>query len=194
MSHEPRTTGPAIESEIRSGNSSIIKNNLSAIARLECLASSATARRLDSSIAVLVGEKGRYLIGRPAVSIGRGGPGSSIDVDLSLEGAGHKVSRHQAHLWVDSNGVFYLKCMGRRSMFVDGHQVICSSQVLFSTYSDDNVDLNICLLVPFQITQHATVELVHLSFLEVGTVRLLFMVNQMAIDRMTEATKNRLNT
>lgn len=117
-------SGPEPESGIHGGSRSIIRDHLSSIARLECLASSATARLLDSSIAVLVGEKGRYLIGRPAVSLGRGGPASDIDVDLSLEGATVKVSRHQAHLWVDSNGVFYLKCMGRRSMFVDGNEVM----------------------------------------------------------------------
>lgn len=45
-----------------------------------------------------------------------------------------------------------------------------------------------------QVIQGTVVELGHLSFLEVGTVRLLFMINQMAVDRMVEATKNRLNT
>lgn len=121
LSHEPNTAGPSIPSTNRQ---SIISKNLSAIARLECLASSATARKLDSAIAVLVGEKGRYLISRPAVSLGRGGAASgNADVDLSLEGAGVKVSRQQAHLWVDADGKFYLKCMGRRPMFVDGQQV-----------------------------------------------------------------------
>lgn len=120
LSHKPNIAGPSIPSNVQS----IINKNLSAIARLECLASSATARKLDNAIAVLIGEKGRYLISRPAVSLGRGGaPSGNADVDLSLEGAGVKVSRQQAHLWIDADGKFYLKCMGRRSMFVDGQQV-----------------------------------------------------------------------
>ncbi|GMH33136.1 hypothetical protein BSKO_00970 [Bryopsis sp. KO-2023] len=164
LSHQPTTSSqptPASKSE------SILKENVAAIARLECLASSATARKLDNGVAVLIGEKGKYLISRPAVSLGRGGSISgNVDVDLSLEGAGAKVSRHQAHLWVDSEGKFYLKCIGRRPMFVNGRRVV----------------------------QGKTVECCHLSLIEVGTVRLLFMVNQMAVDRMIEATKKRLNT
>lgn len=54
---------------------------------------------LDSqTLAVLRGRMVRYLMRSREISIGRSGKGHMVDIDLSLEGPAHKISRRQATL------------------------------------------------------------------------------------------------
>lgn len=54
---------------------------------------------LDSqTLAVLRGRMVRYLMRSREITIGRSGKGHQVDIDLSLEGPAHKISRRQATL------------------------------------------------------------------------------------------------
>lgn len=73
-----------------------------------------------------------------------------VEVDLSAEGDAKKVSRKQAYLSVQSpSGSWMLRNVGRRLMVVNGQP----------------------------LAQGQMAVLPHLSFVEVGGVRLLFMVS-----------------
>ncbi|CAD7697336.1 unnamed protein product [Ostreobium quekettii] len=114
---------------------SAFKQQLHSIARMESLASSATSRELDelSALAMLVCRRGRYLVRRPAVSLGRGHSKGGqagrvrVDVDLRKAGVGGKASHLQAKLWLKTDGTFYIHCVGQRKMFVDGFVVSAKS-------------------------------------------------------------------
>lgn len=49
-----------------------------------------------------------------------------VDIDLASEGDARKVSRHQAHLTLQQDGVFRLKNVGRRTVLVNNRQVRAS--------------------------------------------------------------------
>lgn len=52
----------------------------------------------NQTLAVLRGRMVRYLMRSREISIGRSGKGHNVDIDLSLEGPAHKISRRQATL------------------------------------------------------------------------------------------------
>lgn len=52
----------------------------------------------NQTLAVLRGRMVRYLMRSREISIGRSGKGHTVDIDLSLEGPAHKISRRQATL------------------------------------------------------------------------------------------------
>lgn len=52
----------------------------------------------NQTLAVLRGRMVRYLMRSREITIGRTGKGHSVDIDLSLEGPAHKISRRQATL------------------------------------------------------------------------------------------------
>jgi len=83
-----------------------------------------------------------------------------VDIDLSTEGDARKVSRLQAHLSMSPVACFQLKNVGRRTLLVNNRQV----------------------------DQGQVAQLGHLSLVEVGGVRLLFMVNHAATERATART------
>ena len=81
-----------------------------------------------------------------------------VDVDLSGEGPhAQTVSRHQAQLLLEPDGRFWLRCLGRRNVFVNGRQ----------------------------LERGAALPLPHLSLIKAGGVALLFMVNHAAVQRLT---------
>jgi hypothetical protein len=126
---------------------------------LEALASASTQQELDGeqALASLSGCSGRFLVRRATVLLGRSSEAKgSVDVDLSREGPATKVSRRQAFLALRPDGGFHVENVGRQALYVDGSQVpqFCSAAVG------------------------------HLSVLEVGGARLLFMVNPQAVDRI----------
>lgn len=50
------------------------------------------------TLAVLRGRMVRYLMRSREITIGRSGKGHVVDIDLSLEGPAHKISRRQGTL------------------------------------------------------------------------------------------------
>ncbi|ENN78343.1 hypothetical protein D910_05314, partial [Dendroctonus ponderosae] len=100
------------------------------------------------TLAVLRGRMVRYLMRSREISIGRSGKGYSVDIDLSLEGPAHKISRKQATLryityyltsqWpansimcfrLRNTGEFYLSSEGKRPIFVDGKPISAGTKV-----------------------------------------------------------------
>ncbi|CAL8469650.1 g9191 [Coccomyxa elongata] len=132
---------------------------LGRIARLEQAASASTARQLDRSgaLAMLSGQRVRFLIKRSAFTIGR--PTSThgaVDVDLGKEGNASQVSRQQARCALRLDGAIAITNCGRRKLHVNGCQV--------------------------ERGQSAVMQ--HLSLLEVGGIRLLLYINHSAVRRL----------
>ena len=75
-----------------------------------------------------------------------------MEVDLSAEGDAKKVSRKQAYLSVAPSGSWVLRNVGRRLMIVNGQP----------------------------LSQGKMTVIPHLSMVEVGGVRLLFMVSRVS--------------
>lgn len=136
--------------------------SMESLSRLESAASASTSRDLDAhgAVAALCGRSTRYLLRRTAVMLGRASAAGqgAVDVDLSPEGADavRAISRQQAQLFLDADGSFKVRCLGRREMSVNG-QAVAQGQVA---------------------------ELPHLSLLRVGPVTLMFVVNMGALERL----------
>ena len=128
--------------------------------RLEQGSLGATCRELDrfGALGALCGRRGRYLLRKAAVLLGRGTESQGkVDVDLSAEGHAQTVSRRQAQLFLHPGGGGYaLRCTGRRSMAVNG-AVLRRGDVA---------------------------PLPHLSLLQVGGLSLLFLENRAATARL----------
>jgi FHA domain len=128
--------------------------------RLEASAAAATSRELDrrGAVAALCGTNARYFLRRTAITIGRG-VDSGVDVDLTGEGgeaAAKTVSRQQAQVFLDADGKFKIRCIGRRAMSVNGQSLNKGEIALLS----------------------------HLSLVRVGPMALMFVVNNEAVDRL----------
>jgi microspherule protein 1 len=142
---------------------------LAAVGRLEAGAQATTSRELDAmgAVAALCGRRYRYALRRTAVVVGRfdfekagsdAYSGGGVDVNLLLEdreGAA-AVSRHQAHVFMEADGSFKVRRLGRRAMSVNG-RAVARGQVA---------------------------ALPHLSLLRAGRVALLWVVNRGAVDRL----------
>lgn len=137
----------------------IFLQHLDVIGRLEQSALATVCREMDEhgALASLAGRCNRFLIKKTALLLGRETEGrGKVDIDLSGEGAGQTVSRRQAQLVLNSEGEWVLRSVGRRSMSVNGTTLLQGQSML----------------------------LPHLSFIRVGGVQLLFMVNKAAVDRV----------
>lgn len=168
-----------------------LRSGLPALARLEALAAASTARELDErgALAALCARGCRFLIRSPAVALGRapaasvasdaerglvvpvlaagddGAPPSSssslrllraLDADLSRAGGdARKVSRQQARVELGADGKWSLAATGRRALSVDGARLAKGERC----------------------------ELRHLSLVEAGGIRMLFVVNARAVRR-----------
>eukprot|EP00879_Flechtneria_rotunda_P004646 GHRR01004905.1.p1 GENE.GHRR01004905.1~~GHRR01004905.1.p1 ORF type:complete len:378 (+),score=171.71 GHRR01004905.1:406-1539(+) len=135
------------------------------VAGLEQLASAATLQYMDAQggLACLAGASGRWVLRRTAVSLGRSSDSKGdVDVDLSRAGTAARVSRLQAHMSLGLDGSWTIQNMGRAVLQVNGTQVPRGSQV----------------------------ELPHLSLIEVGCTALLFMMNDMAVQRAIARSKH----
>ncbi|KAK9811223.1 hypothetical protein WJX72_000233 [[Myrmecia] bisecta] len=157
--------GTCADKELLAGWRCAFRTRLTQIARLEQSASAASARDLDSqsALAALCGRKNRFLIRRTSVTLGRTTEThGQVDVDLSAEGDARKVSRQQAQLTLMPDGKFLLQNTGRRSLFINGRQV----------------------------DQAQVTRLDHLSVIEAAGIRLLFMVNHLALRRVMTRSAN----
>ncbi|KAJ8981293.1 hypothetical protein NQ317_004029 [Molorchus minor] len=113
---------------------------------------------LDSqTLAVLRGRMVRYLMRSREISIGRSGKGHIVDIDLSLEGPAHKISRRQATLRLRNTGEFYLSSEGKRPIFVDGRPITAGNKVRL--YDNAVVEIS-CLRFIFSIN-HDLIRAIH---------------------------------
>lgn len=85
-----------------------------------------------------------------------------VDIDLTQEGNAKKVSRQQAQLALHADGRFLLTNIGRRMLLVNGKQVL----------------------------QHHSIHLGHLSVIDLAGIRLLFVVNHLAVRRLVARSQN----
>lgn len=83
----------------------------------------------NQTLAVLRGRMVRYLMRSREITIGRSGKGHIVDIDLSLEGPAHKISRRQATLRLRNTGEFYLSSEGKRPIFVNGRPITNGNKV-----------------------------------------------------------------
>ncbi|KAL3159853.1 hypothetical protein ABBQ38_010254 [Trebouxia sp. C0009 RCD-2024] len=135
------------------------------ISRLEQLSAAASMRELDAkrAIALLCGKHMRYFVKATSIDLGRSTSTlGMVDIDLTQEGNARKVSRQQAQLALHPDGRFLLTNIGRRTVFVNGNQVL----------------------------QHHNIHLEHLSMIDLAGIRLLFMVNHLAVHRLVARSQN----
>ena len=85
-----------------------------------------------------------------------------VDIDLAEEGDARKVSRKQAHLQLCADGKFMLANTGRRTISVNGTELV----------------------------QNACTTLEHLSLVDLAGIQLLFMYNQSAVRRLVSRSQN----
>ena len=140
-----------------------LEEHLEDLQQLEVLASCTTEQDLEAegSLACLSGRTGRYLCKRVVVSLGRSTETKGeVDIDLSREGPSHAVSRRQAYISLKADGHFHICNTGRQGMCVNDTPLL----------------------------QFQSVQLPHLSLLEVGNLRFLFLVNRAAVDRVLRRT------
>lgn len=96
-----------------------------AIIRLEQGARSYIRRAIAShrAFAVLYGRNSKYYIKKPEVLLGRATEDIVVDIDLTREGRGNKVSRRQAIINMKKDGSFHLKNVGKRSVSVNSREI-----------------------------------------------------------------------
>lgn len=77
----------------------------------------------NGAYAVFYGRHLKYFIKNPQVTIGRDTDDNQVDIDLQREGRANKVSRQQAIIKMDEEGVFYMHNLGKSSISVNGKEV-----------------------------------------------------------------------
>lgn len=80
------------------------------------------------TLAILRGRQVRYLMRSREITFGRDSKESTVDVNLLLEGAAHKVSRKQGTIKLRSNGDFFIVNEGKRPIYVDGVPIISQTR------------------------------------------------------------------
>ncbi|KAL8468154.1 hypothetical protein ACS0TY_031408 [Phlomoides rotata] len=95
------------------------------IIRLEQSADACTQRTIagQGAFAVMYGRHSKYFIKKPEVLLGRSTDDIKVDIDLGREKDGGKISRRQAIMKMDMNGIFHLKNLGKTLIYVNGNQV-----------------------------------------------------------------------
>lgn len=81
------------------------------------------------AFAILYGQRTKYYIREPEVSLGRETEEVHVDIDLSKEGKANKISRRQAVIKMDDGGSFYINNTGKFSIFVNSKEVPCSKRI-----------------------------------------------------------------
>ncbi|XP_008796646.2 uncharacterized protein LOC103712048 [Phoenix dactylifera] len=128
-----------------------------AIMRLEQGARSFMNRAILShgAFAVFYGRRLKYFIKSPEVSLGRATEDVKVDIDLGREGRANKISRRQAIIKMDDDGLFLLKNTGKCSIFVNSKEVAAKKRINLSSG----------------------------SLIEIRDMRFIFEVNQKAVRR-----------
>lgn len=78
----------------------------------------------NQTLAILRGRAVRYLMRSREITFGRNTDDFTVDVNLALEGAAHKVSRKQGTIKLRSNGDFFIVNEGKRPIFIDGTPLV----------------------------------------------------------------------
>lgn len=78
----------------------------------------------SQTLAILRGRAVRYLMRSREITFGRNTNDFVVDVNLSLEGAAHKVSRKQGTIKLRNNGDFFIVNEGKRPIFIDGAPIV----------------------------------------------------------------------
>lgn len=78
----------------------------------------------SQTLAILRGRAVRYLMRSREITFGRNTEDFVVDVNLTLEGAAHKVSRKQGTIKLRSNGDFFIVNEGKRPIFIDGAPIV----------------------------------------------------------------------
>lgn len=78
----------------------------------------------SQTLAILRGRAVRYLMRSREITFGRNTNDFVVDVNLSLEGAAHKVSRKQGTIKLRNNGDFFVVNEGKRPIFIDGIPIV----------------------------------------------------------------------
>lgn len=89
----------------------------------------------NQTLAVLRGRLVRYLMRSREITFGRSAKDSSVDVDFTLEGPAHKVSRKQGTIKLRSNGDFFITNEGKRPIFIDGNPLLTSNKTRLNNNS-----------------------------------------------------------
>ncbi|CAM8895215.1 unnamed protein product [Rhodiola kirilowii] len=95
------------------------------IIRLEQAAHSYMQRAIarQGALAVIYGRNSKHYIKKFEVLLGRGTDDSHVDIDLGAEGRAQKVSRRQAVIKLEADGKFYIKNIGKRSIYKNNNEV-----------------------------------------------------------------------
>lgn len=105
------------------------------IMRLEQCARSSMQRDLASkgALAVLYGRHVKEYIKKTEVILGRSTEDNEVDIDLGKEGLHNKISRRQAVIKMEGDGSFFLKNLGKGSIFLNGKEVTIGQLVSLSS-------------------------------------------------------------
>ncbi|CAN6222562.1 unnamed protein product [Urochloa humidicola] len=94
---------------------------------------------LKGAFAVLYGQRLKCYIRGPEVTLGRETGEIHVDIDLGKEGKANKISRRQAVIKMDDSGSFYIKNIGKCSIFVNSKEVPCNKRI--SLISDSLLEI-----------------------------------------------------
>lgn len=97
------------------------------------------------TLAILRGRAVRYLMRSREITFGRNTSDFVVDVNLSLEGAAHKVSRKQGTIKLRSNGDFFIVNEGKRPIFIDGASVVKGNRTKLNNNNVIEVSISISL-------------------------------------------------
>ncbi|KAF8377886.1 hypothetical protein HHK36_031274 [Tetracentron sinense] len=106
-----------------------------AIIRLEQSAHSYMQRAIAShgAFAILRGRHLKHYIRKPKVLLGRATDDINVDIDLGREGRANTISRRQAIIKMDEDGSFYLRNLGKCSVFVNNKEVATGQRLGLSS-------------------------------------------------------------
>ncbi|KAH9711145.1 FHA domain-containing protein [Citrus sinensis] len=95
------------------------------IIRLEQCAQSAMQRAISyqGALAIFYGRCLKHYIKTTEIILGRATDGIDVDIDLGREGRANKISRRQALIKMEQDGSFFLKNLGKSSMFLNGKEI-----------------------------------------------------------------------
>lgn len=95
------------------------------IVRLEQCARSSMQRAIafQGAFAIVYGRQLKHYIKETEVILGRATEDNEVDIDLGKEGRANKISRRQALIKMEEDGSFFLKNIGKSSIFLNGKEV-----------------------------------------------------------------------
>ncbi|KAL9464578.1 hypothetical protein AB3S75_002229 [Citrus x aurantiifolia] len=95
------------------------------IVRLEQCAQSAMQRAISyqGALAIFYGRRLKHYIKTTEIILGRATDGIDVDIDLGREGRANKISRRQALIKMEQDGSFFLKNLGKSSIFLNGKEI-----------------------------------------------------------------------